>query len=346
MVDEVVVVDTGSVDATVAIAARHGARVLTRPWDGDFAAARNLALDACRGRWLLYIDADERLAADSSPDHLRRTLAAYDDQVVAARVAFRPTQHSTRYLEYRLLRNRPDLRFAGRIHETMVPDVMRLEAGGGRVERAPASIEHLGYEGDLTTKYQRDLPLLEAEVEADPTRTYLWFALGVAAAGLGRQEQADTAWASGVAAARAQGQLDPADLPLFAELVLHRLNHGADPLDGEVDRLIAEMAAGFPDDPLTVWVSANRAMAAGRWAEAVGLLDQLVSHRAGLDVHPVLAYDTRLFGALGQHALGVCWLQLDDPARAAEHLRVAVADEPTNPEYRVKLDLAEARARP
>src|SRR3954465_9718832 len=59
--DEMVIVDTGSVDDTVAIAESFGARVLHHPWTGDFANARNLGLDAARGRWILYIDADERL---------------------------------------------------------------------------------------------------------------------------------------------------------------------------------------------------------------------------------------------------------------------------------------------
>src|SRR5947209_2429562 len=61
VVDEVVVVDTGSIDRTAEIAARHGAQVHRAAWTGDFSAARNAALDRASGRWILYIDADERL---------------------------------------------------------------------------------------------------------------------------------------------------------------------------------------------------------------------------------------------------------------------------------------------
>lgn len=60
-VDEVVVVDTGSTDNSTRIADNFCVKLLHRPWTGDFSAARNYALDAASGDWILYIDADVRL---------------------------------------------------------------------------------------------------------------------------------------------------------------------------------------------------------------------------------------------------------------------------------------------
>ena len=57
--DELIVVDTGSTDATVALAEQAGARVFHFTWIDDFAAAKNYALDQARGRWILFLDADE-----------------------------------------------------------------------------------------------------------------------------------------------------------------------------------------------------------------------------------------------------------------------------------------------
>ncbi len=56
--DEVVVLDNGSNDDTVEIAHLHGATVYSLP-DGDFSQMRNYAKEHVRGKWLLYIDADE-----------------------------------------------------------------------------------------------------------------------------------------------------------------------------------------------------------------------------------------------------------------------------------------------
>lgn len=59
--DEVLVVDGGSVDATVAIAEHAGARVIGRPFD-DFARQRNYALEQASSDWVLFVDADERVS--------------------------------------------------------------------------------------------------------------------------------------------------------------------------------------------------------------------------------------------------------------------------------------------
>ncbi len=65
--DEIVVVDTGSRNATRQIALDYGARVFDFPWRNDFAAARNYALDRAIGDWALYIDADERVRGTNGP---------------------------------------------------------------------------------------------------------------------------------------------------------------------------------------------------------------------------------------------------------------------------------------
>ena len=56
---EQIVVDTGSTDHTVELAAKLGAKVVHFQWIDDFAAAKNFAIDQARGEWIAFLDADE-----------------------------------------------------------------------------------------------------------------------------------------------------------------------------------------------------------------------------------------------------------------------------------------------
>ena len=67
-VDEIVIVDTGSKDRTVAIAQSFGAKVLHVPWDDDFSAPRNAGIAAATGDWILVLDADEFLRQKTIKD--------------------------------------------------------------------------------------------------------------------------------------------------------------------------------------------------------------------------------------------------------------------------------------
>jgi glycosyltransferase involved in cell wall biosynthesis len=61
LVNEIVIVDTGSIDRTREIAARYGARVRDFPWVDDFAAARNESIRHASGHWIFWLDADDRI---------------------------------------------------------------------------------------------------------------------------------------------------------------------------------------------------------------------------------------------------------------------------------------------
>lgn len=62
IIDEIIIVDTGSTDKTIDIAKVFGAKIFEFPWTGDFAAARNHSLSQATGNWILILDADEVLS--------------------------------------------------------------------------------------------------------------------------------------------------------------------------------------------------------------------------------------------------------------------------------------------
>lgn len=61
LVDEIIIVDTGSKDNSLAIAESYGARVYTDPWQDDFARPRNIGIKQAKGQWILIMDPDEIL---------------------------------------------------------------------------------------------------------------------------------------------------------------------------------------------------------------------------------------------------------------------------------------------
>ena len=82
LVDEVVVVDTGSTDGTKEVARKSGAKVHDFPWIDDFSAARNETLKHATGDWIFWMDADDRLDEDNRA-RLRALLAGLKDDNAA-----------------------------------------------------------------------------------------------------------------------------------------------------------------------------------------------------------------------------------------------------------------------
>lgn len=338
IVDEIVVVDTGSTDESVAVAQSHGATVLHRPWDGDFAAPRNLGLDHVTGDWVLYIDADEHLAPTTRA-HVEGELADPGDRHVALRVRLRTHHGYTPLREYRLWRSRPDVRFEGVIHETHVRALRRVAAAEGLlIGDADLQLEHEGYEGDLTHKHHRNLPLLLRQLEADPQRVYLWSELGRTRRELGDPDAAVEAWRAGVEAARTKPGRIAVDCVAHFDLILHLARTGRpDPA------LVADGDDLFPGNPLVLWAGTVDALARGDHATVASRLDDLLALTAEDLARDSLALKERILGDWGHHARGMARFHLGDHAGAAADFARAEALAPGIEEYTVKRRLAEAR---
>ncbi len=336
LVDEVVIVDTGSTDASVALATARGARVHRHVWQDDFAAARNAALDLARGDWILYIDADER-ARPCARDRLNRELA--DPGLCCALVRFHPRSGFTAYPEYRLFRRDPRIRFRGAIHETMLPDIERLiAAGDGRIGWSGLTIDHLGYDDDQSHKLPRNLRLLVKETRVNPNRIYLWWHLGTVYRDLGRLAEARTAWQTGIGIARRDDTSPPDGVLCYIEVIRLGLDHGED-----MRGLIDEAAAAYPDDLFLVWLRGQALMAAGAFTLAVAAFETLAAIDAdSLVTHS--AYDRRVFGADALAEAGTWAFRLGRWRESEAFFRRAEWRAPDMLEWRVKRQLAGARA--
>lgn len=197
VVDEVVVVDTGSKDATETIARRHDAVVGHFAWCDDFSAARNAALELATGNWVLWIDADEEIDP-SSLAAIRRAIVrpqfgGFDIEIVNF-----TDDHSAherfQHCPTRLFRKLPGVNFTGRIHEQVTPSLSELGLPWARLEGA--RILHYGYrpeEMDKKAKLERTVSLLEREVRESPEDAFQWFNLANAYLVAGRFTEAQHA---------------------------------------------------------------------------------------------------------------------------------------------------------
>ncbi len=189
-VDEMVIVDTGSRDDTPRIVEAYGGRLFHFPWCDDFAAARNESLRHARGEWLFWMDSDDTISAQCGRG-LRALVDGESDPNVLGYVmqvhcpggsedAAADTNADVTVVDHvKLIRNRPDLRFQGRIHEQILP---AIRTAGGEVAWTDFFVIHSGSDHSRVgqeRKRQRDLRLLHLEQAERPEHPFTLFNLGM-----------------------------------------------------------------------------------------------------------------------------------------------------------------------
>jgi glycosyltransferase involved in cell wall biosynthesis len=162
-VDEMIIVDTGSTDQSVAIAHQYGAQVSHFVWCDDFAAARNTSLALATGAWILVLDADEELVIEIQDlrQHLQSSLVR--EYSLPLLNQHEGSESQTGTILMRLFRNLPGMQYVGRFHEQVV--YAQPTPGFGLSEQlAGVKIFHYGYALEIKAKKMRDrnIPLLES----------------------------------------------------------------------------------------------------------------------------------------------------------------------------------------
>ncbi len=182
IVDEIIVVDTGSEDKTEEIAREFGARLGRFDWVDDFSAARNHAIKLASGNWILWIDADEILDLQSAQSIrnaiVRPHLGGYNLEI-RNYIGESETEDVLIHCPCRLFRNLPNIRFEGRIHEQISPSLR--SAGFPIATLDGAIIHHYGYRKEIMeskNKHQRTISLLKREVAEKPDDSFQMFNLG------------------------------------------------------------------------------------------------------------------------------------------------------------------------
>ena len=325
--DELVVVDTGSTDHSVALLEAAGARVLHQPWRHDFALARNHSLDAATGGWIIFLDPDEYV----SPAFVDQARAVLDDGAIgAATVAMqneREDGHVQEACLLRMFRRAPEVRFRHAIHEDVAETLLpQLRATGQVLVHLAAPITHHGYRKEIAqarNKKQRDTAIIEASLRQNPDDLYLYFKLLEQARFWG-----DAALASAVAPAALEAWQRAPDSALnfwageLAVMMVDGLHAGQwEPALLQLQAL----ALRVPDSPAI----------AHRSGELLELLDRLDEARRAFETALSLqgpAINSQLGGVRARMGLVRIAIALQDLDAARIHLQRAHEMAPNDPE--------------
>ena len=215
MVDEMVVVDTGSVDATRDIAEIFGAKVFDFQWQDDFAAARNHSLDQALGDWILIMDADEVIAKSDHSNILdlvkksKNNKSAYvlttrnytdrqDSADYSENTGLYEEERSTGWIpskKVRLFRNHQGVHFVYPVHELVDPVLIEI---GVSIIESPVPVHHYGKLDQARTseRWQTYYDIGHKKLASQSENDHALKELAIQAGLLSKWEEAATHWKS------------------------------------------------------------------------------------------------------------------------------------------------------
>ena len=168
VVDEMIIVDTGSTDGTVDIARRYNAKVYFHEWQNSFSEARNFALQFVTGDWVLQLDADEELVQEDIP-LLLQTIRSTDANAVFVSLYNELPEDSVSKHYFPRLYRKGMAHYEGIVHNQLIFQ--------GQAVHAEIRILHHGYNLDpekMARKYERSARLLEKQLQQNPNYIFAW----------------------------------------------------------------------------------------------------------------------------------------------------------------------------
>ncbi|WP_019555473.1 tetratricopeptide repeat-containing glycosyltransferase family 2 protein [Propionispira raffinosivorans] len=194
IVQQIIVVDTGSTDNTVELAKTYGAEVYHYEWNNDFSAAKNFALGKAKGDWVIFLDADEYISAETAENvpHIIKQYGKDCDGFITHMSNIDIDDENRLIDEFfitRIFRRDPNLCFAGTVHEYLMHKNRKNR--WYKIERSELELLHTGYSsGRVRSKCERNLKILHKQLANDPNNVDLYRYLADAYYGMDDYDQA------------------------------------------------------------------------------------------------------------------------------------------------------------
>ncbi len=179
VVDDIIVVDTGSTDRTIDIVKELGCRVYDFEWCDDFAAARNFSVSKAKNDWILFLDADESVENCNIVELKNLQKKEFEDIKFKINIRDINKEGVTESLEsVPRIFNKNQYDFRGIIHEQLVSKTGK----SGRNFNLTFTVKHTGYIADVMHekgKLERNKKLLLKHLEQHPDDIYIKAHLGL-----------------------------------------------------------------------------------------------------------------------------------------------------------------------
>lgn len=177
-VTEIIVVDTGSTDDTVAKVEAMGGKVFHFAWNNNFSDARNLALSHARGDWILVLDADEVML---NPEEIQRLInfSYADGYYVTIKNLTNNSDIVSEDMVVRLFKNEENYAFSGAIHEQIAGSIL---VRGKKLQKSALIINHFGYIKEVIVrkdKFRRNLRIIRKQLKKNPCDSFLNYSLAM-----------------------------------------------------------------------------------------------------------------------------------------------------------------------
>jgi len=180
IVDEIIIVDTGSTDNTVNIASKYTEHIYDFEWIDSFSAARNFAQSKATGKWILVLDADEYVEQDNlkeTKDQLLKISDSIDGfSTTIFNFAGYSGEHIVQHKSIRIYRNDPNIKYVRTIHEQLIRNDKDFLS-----DSIDLIIYHSGYLDNIVkgkNKNSRNIKLIQKESESSGQVAFDYFNMG------------------------------------------------------------------------------------------------------------------------------------------------------------------------